>query len=75
MRSALFWDITQRRVVKDYHSTLHNIPEQCRSHQHHDGSMTSCTVPEIYAAYVIHILGSFKQCVNHYSLLLSYRDI
>jgi hypothetical protein len=22
MRSALFWDITQRRVVKDYHSML-----------------------------------------------------
>jgi hypothetical protein len=31
MRPAFFWDITQRRVVKDYHSTLRNIPEERRS--------------------------------------------
>jgi hypothetical protein len=30
IRSALFWGITQRRVVKDYHSTLRNDPEECR---------------------------------------------
>jgi hypothetical protein len=27
MGSALFWDITQRRMAKDYHSTLRNTPE------------------------------------------------
>jgi hypothetical protein len=31
MRSALFWDITQRRVVNNYHTTLRNIPEERRS--------------------------------------------
>jgi hypothetical protein len=63
MRSAFFWDITQRRMVilyrrfgttylshpplkvgqircpatsvKDYRSTLHNIPEERRSHTPH----------------------------------------
>jgi hypothetical protein len=32
MRSAFFWDITHRRVVIVYHSTLPNIPEEGRSH-------------------------------------------
>ena len=27
--------------VKDYHSTLHNIPEERRSHQHRSGSLKS----------------------------------
>jgi hypothetical protein len=27
--------------VKDYHSTLYNIPEERRSHQHRDGSPKS----------------------------------
>jgi hypothetical protein len=27
--------------VKDYHSTLHDIPEEGRSHQHHNGSLKS----------------------------------
>jgi hypothetical protein len=31
MRSALFWDITQRRMVILYHLTLRNIAEGCRS--------------------------------------------
>jgi hypothetical protein len=73
MRSALFWDVMQRRViildrcfgtnyrshlqgsrplkmrpigcpetsVKDYQSTLCNIPEERRSHQHRDGNLKS----------------------------------
>jgi hypothetical protein len=39
VRSAFFWDITQSRVV--IHSTLRNIPEECRSHQHGGGSLKS----------------------------------
>jgi hypothetical protein len=31
VRSALFWGVTQRRVIKGYHSTLRNIPQECRS--------------------------------------------
>jgi hypothetical protein len=27
--------------VKDYHSTLHNIPEEHKSHQHHSRSLKS----------------------------------
>jgi hypothetical protein len=30
MTSALFWDITQRRIVIVYRSTLCNIPEEPR---------------------------------------------
>jgi hypothetical protein len=32
MTSELFWDITQRRMIKDYHSTLRNTPKERRSH-------------------------------------------
>jgi hypothetical protein len=28
-------------LAKDYHSTLCNTPEKCRSHQHHGGSLKS----------------------------------
>jgi hypothetical protein len=28
-------------LVKDYHSRLRNTPEECRSHQHHGGSLKS----------------------------------
>jgi hypothetical protein len=28
MRSALFWDITRRRVVNNDHTTPRNIPEE-----------------------------------------------
>jgi hypothetical protein len=41
LRSALFCDITQRRVAILYHSTLRNIPEERRSHPHRSGSLKS----------------------------------
>jgi hypothetical protein len=31
MKSVLFWDITQDRLVIVYHTTLRNIPEERRS--------------------------------------------
>jgi hypothetical protein len=34
-------------LVKDYHSTPHNIPEVCRSHQHRGGSFKSQTSHKI----------------------------
>jgi hypothetical protein len=39
--SALFWDITQRRVVILCHSTLRNIPEERGSDHHGGGSLKS----------------------------------
>jgi hypothetical protein len=41
LRSALFWDIMQRCVVKDYHMMLHDIPEERRAYQHCSGSPKS----------------------------------
>jgi hypothetical protein len=40
-RSALFWDVTLRRVVTLYHTTPRNIPEERRSRQHRGGSLKS----------------------------------
>jgi hypothetical protein len=41
MRSALFWDITRRCVVNNYHTTPGNILKERRSHQHRGGSLKS----------------------------------
>jgi hypothetical protein len=30
--------------VKDYHTTMHNIPKEHRSHQHHGGSLRALHV-------------------------------
>jgi hypothetical protein len=41
MSSALFWDITRRRLVIVYHTTQRNIPEERRTHQHRGASLKS----------------------------------
>ena len=37
--------------VKDYHSTLRNIPEERRSHQHRGGSLKSKTPYSLFTIY------------------------
>jgi hypothetical protein len=50
LRSGLFWDITRC-----------NIPEECRSYQHHGGSLKSRTVFVVNGGYILHLMlqGSF----------------
>jgi hypothetical protein len=49
--------------VKDYHSTLHNIPEECRSHQHLGRSLKSKAVAGC------RLLPVF--CLHHWQCFLS----
>jgi hypothetical protein len=37
-------DTLPETQVKDYHSTLRNIPEECRSDQHSGGSLISVSL-------------------------------
>jgi hypothetical protein len=41
MKSVVFWVITQRRVVINYHKTPYNYPEDHRFNQHRGGSLKS----------------------------------
>jgi hypothetical protein len=41
MKSVVFWVITRRRVVNNYHTTPRNNPEDHRFHQHRGGSLKS----------------------------------
>jgi hypothetical protein len=42
-RTALFWVITQQVVViRNYHYSLHNNPEECSSHLLHGRSLNTC---------------------------------
>jgi hypothetical protein len=56
-RSALFWDIMHLRMLKDYNTTLRNIPEECTSYQHRGASLKSRLIQ----------IDVFIFCVNKFS--------
>jgi hypothetical protein len=66
MRSALFWGITQRRMVTLYHPTLRNNPEVRRSHRRRSGSLKTRTVIDLN-------LARGGTCLNKFRVIVSYR--
>jgi hypothetical protein len=46
-------------LVRNYHNSLHNCPEQHNSHLLHGASMKSCIVFLLYHIFTRHVMGLF----------------
>jgi hypothetical protein len=60
-KSAVFWGITRRRVVNNYHTTLSNTSEDRRFHQHRGGSLKSIIIKSLMMRAKVALLPDSHQ--------------